>query len=187
MNTKKFLGIVFSLLLFSNCKEDEELTTFERIEKEFGLKKKFPALTRKNILNKYGNLDYYRRILKQQIALITNSKRNDASKILKTCKVRLVSQIMGMDVTFDCDDDTNILDAAELAGIDLPSSCRAGACSTCVGKLVIGMCTQSFLCDKQLEQGWIPLCVSTPNSDCVITPWMEENLPDICNPTPPIG
>lgn len=50
MNRKNFLGIVFSFLIFSNCKEDEDLTTFERIEKEFGLKKKFSALSRKNIL-----------------------------------------------------------------------------------------------------------------------------------------
>ena len=98
---------------------------------------------------------------------------------MATYNVRLYNKKRQIDVTIPIDEDTTILKAAEDAELELPSSCNAGSCSSCVGKLDAGTVDQSdqnFLDDEQMGKGFMLLCVAYPRSDCTIRTHQEAYL-----------
>jgi len=65
----------------------------------------------------------------------------------------------------------NILDAALLAGADLPFACKGGVCCTCRAKLVEGdaeMKVNYALEKEEVDEGFILTCQAIPKSEKVI-------------------
>jgi ferredoxin len=95
----------------------------------------------------------------------------------QTYTVELVHQ--GQTHTLNIPEDKAILRAATAAGLDLPSSCNAGVCTTCAAQVLSGQVEQGDamgLSPELLEKGYALLCVACPRSDLKIATEKEDEV-----------
>ena len=63
-------------------------------------------------------------------------------------------------------------------GVDLPYGCQYGGCITCAAKLIKGEVdqrSQVALNNRQINNGYIILCVARPKTDCIIEIGVESH------------
>jgi ferredoxin len=76
-------------------------------------------------------------------------------------------------------EDQTILAASQAAGLDLPTSCSAGICTTCAALITEGTVDQSDamgVSPELQEQGFALLCVSYPRSDIKLETEKEDTV-----------
>jgi ferredoxin len=81
--------------------------------------------------------------------------------------------------TLEVPEDKQILRAAAAAGLDLPTSCNAGVCTTCAGKILEGQVEQGDgmgVSPELQAQGYVLLCVAYPRSDLKIETEKEDEV-----------
>ncbi|MCT7950335.1 2Fe-2S iron-sulfur cluster-binding protein [Ancylothrix sp. C2] len=96
----------------------------------------------------------------------------------KTYKVEIVHQ--GKSQTIEVAENQIILKAAMAAGLDVPSSCNAGVCTTCAAK-IIGQGkvdqTEGMGVSPELQaEGYVLLCVAYPRSDMKLETEKEDEV-----------
>ncbi|HEY9640100.1 MAG TPA: 2Fe-2S iron-sulfur cluster-binding protein [Coleofasciculaceae cyanobacterium] len=76
-------------------------------------------------------------------------------------------------------EDQTILSASQAAGLDLPTSCNAGICTTCAALITEGTVDQTDAMGVSPElqaQGFALLCVSYPRSDIKLETEKEDTV-----------
>ena len=71
--------------------------------------------------------------------------------------------------TYTVDDRRPLLETLRDQGVDLPYGCKYGGCITCAAKLIVGEVDQRrqvALNNRQINNGYVLLCIARPLSDC---------------------
>jgi len=71
-----------------------------------------------------------------------------------------------------------LLEELRAQGVDLPYGCQYGGCITCAAKLIEGEIDQRAqvaLNNRQINDGYVILCVARPKSDCVLEIGVESH------------
>ena len=82
--------------------------------------------------------------------------------------------------TFEAPDGMTVLQAAEQAGIDLPSSCRNGTCRTCICRLASGrvryLVEWPGLSVDEKREGYVLPCVAVPEGDVTVEQCLARRI-----------
>jgi ferredoxin len=81
-------------------------------------------------------------------------------------------------VVFEVDHRKPLLQSLLELGVDLPYGCKYGGCITCAAKLIRGKVNQQAqraLNNRQLNNGYVILCVARPMSDCTLEVGVESH------------
>lgn len=107
--------------------------------------------------------------------LMESKEKETVAKFEGTSKVTII--LDGDEDDFDIDTDgPTILDEAESYGLELPFSCRGGVCCTCRAKVLKGsvkMDKNFSLPDSEIDEGYVLVCQSHPNSEEVTVTYDE--------------
>lgn len=85
-------------------------------------------------------------------------------------------RIAESEITFPCEPQEFVLDAAERAGYAMPSSCRKGACNTCETALLDGEVEQRGRGRRTARDGTALVCRAQPRADLTIRPKRFERI-----------
>lgn len=102
-----------------------------------------------------------------------------ASTATASGSYRITAEFEGEQYTFSCRADQTVLEAAEDAGVDFPSSCGAGMCTVCAARIIEGSVDQAEamgVTEELQEEGFTLLCVAFPRSDLQVSVGKEDEL-----------
>ncbi|MBE9193265.1 2Fe-2S iron-sulfur cluster binding domain-containing protein [Gloeocapsopsis crepidinum LEGE 06123] len=94
-------------------------------------------------------------------------------------KIRIRDRARDKNYTLEVPEDSYILQSAEHQGVELPFSCRNGACTTCAVRVLAGEIYQPEAMGLSLElrsKGYALLCVSYPLSDLEVETQDEDEV-----------
>jgi ferredoxin len=97
----------------------------------------------------------------------------------ETYTIKVRDRATGKEYTLQVPDDRYILHTAEQQGVELPFSCRNGACTTCAVRVLSGEIYQPEAVGLSLElrrQGYALLCVSYARSDLELETQDEDEV-----------
>ena len=94
---------------------------------------------------------------------------------MKTFKVKISNK---GNVSYQVEHKRSLLDSLREQGVDLPYGCRYGGCISCAARLIDGEVDQKrqvALNNRQINDGYIILCVARPKSNLILEIGVESH------------